>query len=79
MKNKKLNSKQKKALELFNKKLDAKLRSHLNSCVRCGLCGDYRHYYLANKDEKFIPGKKVDLIAQIYRRYHTFAGRLIPN
>lgn len=69
---------QKKALELLARRLDGKLLTHLNSCVHCGLCAESCHYYLAEPNEKYIPGKKVDLIASIYRRYHTLPGKLFP-
>lgn len=70
---------QERAFSLFNEKLNGKLRSHLNSCVHCGLCAESCHYYLAMHDEKFIPGNKVDLVAGIYRRYYTLLGRYAPS
>ena len=75
----KLSDKQQKALNLFDSKLNGKLITHLNSCVHCGLCGESCHYYLATKDERFMPARKVDLVGSIYRRYHTFAGRFLPK
>lgn len=72
----KLTPEQQSALDLFDSRLNGKLRSHLNSCVHCGLCAETCHYYLAMKDPRFIPGKKVDLVASIYRRYHTFLGKV---
>lgn len=75
----KLSEKQNKALALFQDRLNGRLITHLNSCVHCGLCGESCHYYLATGDERFIPGKKVDLISSVYRRYHTLAGRLVPK
>lgn len=74
-----LTDKQNDALDLLTSRLDGKLRTHLNSCVRCGLCAETCHYYLAIKDERFIPGKKVDLVSSIYRRYHTFLGKYVPE
>lgn len=70
---------QQKALNLFTEKLNGRLISHLNSCVHCGLCGESCQYFLATRDSRFIPGRKVDLISSIYRRYHTVTGRLIPK
>ncbi len=75
----KLSEKQQKALNLFDSKLNGKFITHLNSCVHCGLCGESCHYYLATKDERFMPARKVDLVGSIYRRYHTFAGRFLPK
>jgi len=80
MANKKaLTSKQKKALDLFRRRLDGRLLTHLNSCVHCGLCGESCHYFLRTGDERYIPGNKVDQITRIYRRYHTVLGRLFPK
>ncbi|KPK77245.1 MAG: hypothetical protein AMJ79_03850 [Phycisphaerae bacterium SM23_30] len=76
---KKLTKEQKKALDILARRLNGRLRTHLNSCVRCGLCGDSCHYYLRYGDERFIPGNKVDQIARLYRRYHTIMGRLLPR
>ncbi len=76
---KKLTKEQKKALDILARRLNGRLRTHLNSCVRCGLCGDSCHYYLRYGDERFIPGNKVDQIARLYRRYHTIMGRLFPK
>ncbi|MEA3476709.1 MAG: (Fe-S)-binding protein, partial [Bacteroidota bacterium] len=74
-----LTEQQSRALKLFDEKLDARLLTHLNSCVHCGLCGESCHFYLACDDDRFIPGKKVDLIASVYRRYHTFLGKVAPG
>lgn len=71
--------KQTQALKLFDDRLNGKLQTYLNSCVHCGLCGESCHYYLTHKENKYIPGKKVDLIAGIYRRYYTFAGKVFPK
>ncbi len=76
--NKSLNSKQRNALKRLNQKLEGRLRSHLNSCVRCGLCGESCHYYLANNDSRYLPANKVEQISRIYRRYYTFFGRVFP-
>lgn len=35
-------------------------------------------YYLAMKDDRFIPARKVDLVSSIYQRYCTFTGKLFP-
>lgn len=76
---KQLNESRQRALELFNQKLDGRLLTHLNSCVHCGLCGETCQYFLATRDPRLIPGRKVDLLASIYRRYHTVTGHFIPK
>lgn len=69
----------KKGLGVFNEDCNGKLLTHLNSCVRCGLCADSCIYYKATGDERYIPARKVDLVASIYRRYHTFTGKVFPS
>jgi Fe-S oxidoreductase len=76
---KKLNDKQQEALRRFDGKLEGRLLTYLNSCVHCGLCGQSCHYYLTMPEERYLPAKKVDIVAGIYRRYHTLAGRLVPG
>lgn len=74
-----LSDKHKKSLEVLNKKMDGRLLSYLNSCVRCGLCAESCIYYLSENNEKYIPGKKVNLISGIYRRYNTLTGKIISS
>jgi len=74
-----LNEKQKKALDKLAKRLDGRLLTHLNSCVHCGLCAESCHYYLSENKTSYIPGKKIGLLSDIYKRYHTIAGKLIPK
>ncbi|MFH1160408.1 MAG: (Fe-S)-binding protein, partial [bacterium] len=57
---------------------DSKLLTQLNSCVHCGLCAESCIFYLATRDPRLTPARKVDLIASIYRRYHTFTGKYLP-
>ncbi|MBN1633679.1 MAG: (Fe-S)-binding protein [Ignavibacteria bacterium] len=74
-----LNDKKYQALRILSEPRDSKLVTHLNSCVHCGLCAESCIYYLATKDERFIPAKKVELISSIYRRYCTITGKYFPG
>ena len=76
---KKLTEKQKKGLGKLDNMLDPRLETALNSCVHCGLCGTSCQYFLALGDARFIPAHKVDLVAGIYRRYHTTVGKVAPK
>jgi len=67
-----------KGLEVFRDPADSKLITHLNSCVHCGLCAESCIYYLVTKDERLTPARKVDMVSSIYRRYHTFTGKIFP-
>lgn len=76
---KNFNEKLNEALKVISEPQDSKLVTYLNSCVHCGLCAESCLYYLATKDEKYIPAYKVDLISSIYRRYCTFTGKHFPK
>jgi Fe-S oxidoreductase len=67
-----------KGLEVFENLADSKLLTHLNSCVHCGLCAESCIYYMTTRDDRFTPARKVDLVASVYRRYHTFTGKTLP-
>jgi len=54
------------------------LRVFLDSCVKCGACTDKCHYYLGTSDPKNMPVARQDLLRSVYRRYYTFAGRVVP-
>ncbi|MBP9018415.1 MAG: (Fe-S)-binding protein [Rikenellaceae bacterium] len=71
-------TKKDKAIDILRAESDSKLVTHLNSCVRCGLCAESCMYYLALKEPKFMPSVKVNLVSSIYRRYCTFEGKLAP-
>ena len=68
-----------KALDILRHPADSKLVTHLNSCVHCGLCGTSCLFFKTFDDPKFIPGKKVDLVASLYRRYCTTMGKVAPK
>lgn len=63
--------------------LEASLRggvgTHLNACVRCGLCGETCHVYLAEPVPENLPVAKAGAVAAFYRRHHTLLGRVLPG
>ena len=59
--------------------MDGKLLTHLNSCVHCGLCSESCVYYLATGDDRVTPARKVDIVASVYKRYFTLAGKIFPG
>lgn len=68
-----------KALKILKMPADSKLVTHLNACVHCGLCADSCMYYKSMKEDKFIPARKVELVASLYRRYCTLTGMIAPK
>lgn len=68
----------KNVLKDLNGAIDFEQRVYINSCVHCGLCADSCHYYLADGEIKSIPAYKINLIQQIYKRYNSFLGKVLP-
>ena len=73
------NEQKAKALAILSNTSDSKLETHLNACVRCGLCVSSCMYYLTMKEGKYIPARKVDQVSSIYRRYQTWQGAMFPS
>ena len=68
-----------KAIDILTKFTDSKLLTHLNACVHCGLCETSCLFFKTFQEPKYIPGKKVDMVSSIYRRYCTFLGKTAPK
>lgn len=68
-----------KVAAILSNENDSKLATHLNACVRCGLCNTSCMYYLTLKEGKYIPARKIDLVSSLYRRYCTWEGRVMPG
>ena len=61
------------------KQVDNKLLTHLNACVKCGLCAESCMFYKTFKEPEYFRASKVALVSSVYRRYNTLSGRLIPG
>lgn len=68
-----------KVAAILSNDKDSKLATHLNACVRCGLCATSCMYYLTMKEGKYIPARKIDLVSSLYRRYCTWEGKIMPG
>ena len=68
-----------KALKVLKMPADSKLVTHLNACVHCGLCATSCMYFIALQNDKYIPARKVELVASLYRRYCTLTGKIVPK
>lgn len=67
-----------KAISVLKIRPDTKLESYLSACVHCGLCAKSCMYYKTMHEDKFIPARKVELVASLYRYYCTTIGRILP-
>ena len=68
-----------RALAVLRSGVDRRTAAFLNACVRCGLCAETCHVYLADHDPDSVPAAKVERLARLFRRYHTLLGRLAPG
>lgn len=68
-----------KGLRLFQERLHHEYAVYLNSCVRCGLCSDSCHYYLADQEVKSVPAYKLDCVARLFRKNFTLLGKMMPR
>ncbi|MGQ9568291.1 MAG: (Fe-S)-binding protein [Anaerolineae bacterium] len=64
-----------KALEALKERLDRRLLSDLEVCVRCGICADACHYYVAEPGAEHIPAYRAELVRKVYRRLFDPLGR----
>ena len=71
-----------RALAIALAELDAaagrRAEIHMKACVRCGLCGQSCHIYRSEPTPANLPASKVEAVASLYRRRHTFLGRRAP-
>jgi Fe-S oxidoreductase len=67
----------KKALAAFDSGLDRKLAASLEACLHCGRCADACIFYLGSGDKSFIPGKRLQVLAKLYRARKTPLGKLL--
>jgi len=74
----KLTGKRADAIKILSAADDSKLKTHFNSCVKCGLCASSCMYYITMPEPQFIPAAKVDLVASVYKRYCTTVGKIAP-
>jgi Fe-S oxidoreductase len=65
-----------KGLEAFRSRLKEADLAYLNACVHCGLCAQSCHYYRMDPQAENIPGRKLDLVASVWRRHCTTMGKL---
>lgn len=68
-----------RVLEIFRDSLRDAEASYLNTCVRCGLCAESCHYYLAERVPENIPAHKLERVASVFRRNFTLLGRVAPS
>jgi len=67
------------AVEALRSKIDHRLAAYLNSCIRCGLCAESCHYYIATGNPEVQPALKVKLLQSVYRWHLTVTGKSLSS
>ncbi|UCF79860.1 MAG: (Fe-S)-binding protein [Candidatus Eiseniibacteriota bacterium] len=68
-----------RSLQIFREKLSSDEVAYINSCVRCGLCADSCHYYLAEPQTECIPAYKLGLVTGVFKMYFGSVGKVFPR
>lgn len=63
------------AMRAFVRDFSMTAAVHMEACVRCGICADACHFYVATKDPKYTPIYKLRPFEQAYHRH---AGPFAP-
>ena len=67
------------ALEVLRQRLNRQLEASLEVCVRCGICADSCHYYVANPRPEHIPAYRAEQLRKVYRRLFDPVGKAAPG
>lgn len=62
----------------LDKRMNRQLKQYMDVCVRCAICKDACHQYVATGDLKYLPARRAELVRQIYRKYFTKTGQFVP-
>lgn len=67
------------ALDVLRQRLNRQLEASLEVCVRCGLCAESCHYYVANPKPEFVPAYRAEQLRKIYRQLFDPMGKVVPG
>ena len=62
---------------VLDKRMNRQLKQYMDICVRCAICKDACHQYVATQDMKYLPARRAELIREIYRKYFTKTGEYL--
>jgi Fe-S oxidoreductase len=68
-----------RALAVLRERLDERTAAYASACVRCGLCAESCHVFLADGQADSIPAHKAERVARLLRRHRTWLGRVAPG
>ncbi|MEW8252155.1 MAG: (Fe-S)-binding protein [Candidatus Thiodiazotropha sp.] len=63
-------------VEVLRQQIDSRISSYFSSCVHCGLCAEACLFYTETHDPRYTPIYKLEPMKKLWRREHTFWGKL---
>jgi Fe-S oxidoreductase len=67
------------ALDVLRQRLNQQLEASLEVCVRCGVCADSCHYYVANPKPEHVPAYRAEQLRKIYRQLTDPMAKIAPG
>lgn len=67
------------ALDVLRRSLNQQLQASLEVCVRCGVCAESCHYYVATPKPEHVPAYRAEQLRKIFRGQYDSAGKLAPG
>jgi len=67
------------ALDVLRQRLNRQLAASLDVCVRCAMCAESCHYYVADPKPEHIPAYRAEQIRKIYRKLFDPVGKVAPG
>lgn len=67
------------ALDVLRQRLNQQLQASLEVCVRCGVCADSCHYYVANPRPEHVPAYRAEQLRKVYRKLFDPLGKVAPG
>lgn len=67
------------AAAVLAERLSQQLTASLEVCVRCGLCAESCHYYVANPEPAHIPAYRAERLRRLYNRLYDPLSKVAPR
>jgi Fe-S oxidoreductase len=67
------------ALDVLQSRLNRALEASFEACVRCGLCAEACHYYMANPKPEHVPAHRAELLRSLYRSQADPMAKIAPG
>ncbi|MCU7936515.1 MAG: (Fe-S)-binding protein [Candidatus Thiodiazotropha sp. (ex Dulcina madagascariensis)] len=63
-------------VQALRQQIDARISAYFSSCVHCGLCAEACLFYTETDNPRYTPIHKLEPMKKLWRREHTFWGKL---